>query len=163
MARMPTFEEIRADFERVRAEQRTGHPFRHAASAAPQAPATRPATMKAAAPSKESPMSLATIEDDIRNGVDAVKAEIGRFEQNLPAYVADAKKLAGNPLAQVAIAAGEHLAAGILPPEALAVLAGNAGKLLGDLLSLYNPQGAQQAPAQAQAQPAQAQQAAPAA
>jgi hypothetical protein len=146
MPRMPTYDEIRDDFERgVRtAEQHIEHPFRrHAADAAPQTPATVPATMKAAtaaAPPQEDTMTAIT---DVEGFFGNAKNELVKLEQALPAALADAKKLEGNPLAQVAIQAGEHFAAGILPPEALAVLASNAGRLLSDLLGLYNPQGAQ--------------------
>jgi dGTP triphosphohydrolase len=157
---MPTYQEIRDDFERgVRtAEQRIEHPFHHAADAATQTPAQQPAKMAAAtavaATQQGDTMSLATIEADLGNGVAAVENEFARFKQNLPAIVAEAKNLASNPLAQVAIQAGEHFAAGILPPEALAVLASNSAKLLNDLLGLYNPAPqASTAPAQQPQQP----------
>lgn len=110
---------------------------------------TSAAQAAAAAPTPtEEHMSLATLEEDLGNGVAAVKAEIARFEQNLPGYVADVRKIAGSPLGQLAVTAAEHVAAGILPPEALAVVESGAAKLFGDILSLYNPQGAQ-APQQA--------------
>lgn len=161
MAKMPTFEEIRADFERgVRtAEQAIEHPFRHH-----QTPAVQPVNLAAApAPAvtaTEDTMSLATLEADLGQRVAAAEAavhnEIGKLIADLPTLTADAKKLAGNPLAQVAITAGEHVISGILPPEAVAVLADGAAKMLDGLLGLYNPQGAQQAPAQqAAAAPAQ--------
>jgi hypothetical protein len=108
-----------------------------------------PATMPAA--TKENRMSLATLEDDFRNGLSAVKNEIGRFESNLPAMVAEAKTIASSPLGQLAITGAEHVAAGILPPEALAVIESGAAKLFGDILSLYNPQGAAVPAAPAQA------------
>lgn len=152
MPRMPTFEEIEADFKRgVRtAEQHIEHPFRRAGQTAPETPAAMPATMEAAtaaAATKENPMSLATLENDLRIGVTAVKDEIGKFEQNLPGLVAEAKNLASSPLGQLAITGAEHVAAGILPPEALAVIESGAAKLYNDILGLYSPQGAQQAPA----------------
>jgi hypothetical protein len=158
---MPTFEEIRDDFERgVRtAEQRIEHPFRHhAAQAAPEPPAAMPATMAAAtaaAPQQEDTMSLATLEDDFRNGVAAVKNEIGKFEQSIPGLVADAKNLAGSPLGQLAITGAEHVASGVLPPEALAIVESGAVDLYNKILGLYSPQGAQQAPAAPVAVPAQ--------
>jgi hypothetical protein len=169
MTRMPTFEEIRQDFERgVRtAGQRIEHPFRHdgeprtaphaeAAQAARQAPAAQPVNLApapAAAPSKGTRMSLIT---DVEADYEAVKAKIAKLDQNLPAAIGVAKKLEGNPLVAVALKAAEHVAAGLIPPEALAYLAGQFGPALDGLLALYNPQGA------AGAAPAQAQQIAPA-
>lgn len=127
----------------------------HAAPAAPQTPAAAPVNLAATpvavtAPPQGDTMSAIT---DVEGFFGNAKNELARLEQALPAALADAKKLEGNPLAQVAIQAGEHFAAGILPPEALAVLASNAGKLLNDLLGLYNPQGAAAA-APVQQQPA---------
>jgi hypothetical protein len=162
---MPTFEEIRDDFERgIRtAEQAVEHPFRQryprpgdAAQSAPMTPATQPATMAAApaaARPKENPVSLIT---DVEDGYAAVKNEIAKLEGNLPAALEVAKKLEGNPLVTVALKAAEHAAAGLIPPEALAYLAGQFGPALEGLLSLYNPaQGAPAAPAQPQQAPAQ--------
>jgi hypothetical protein len=152
MARMPTFDEIEADFKRgIRtAEQHIEHPFRHHADAATQTPASTPATMKAAtaaAPQQEDTMSLATLEADLGDGVTAVKNEIARFEQNLPGYVAEVKKIAASPLGQLAVTGAEHVASGILPPEALAIVESGAVDLYNKILGLYSPQGAQQAPA----------------
>lgn len=97
-------------------------------------------------------MSLATIEAELGQRIAAAEAavhdEIGKLVADLPVLTADAKKLAGNPLAQVAITAGEHVISGIIPPEAVNVLADGASRLLEGLLSLYNPQGTQQAPQQ---------------
>jgi len=123
----------------------------HAADAAHQPPATVPATMAAApapARTKENRMSLIT---DVENGYAAVKAEVAKLEQNLPAALGVAKKLEGNPLVQVAIKGAEHVAAGLIPPEALAYLASQFGPALDGLLALYNPaQGTQAAPVQPQ-------------
>jgi hypothetical protein len=163
MARMPTFEEIREDFERgVRtAEQVIEHPFRRR-DAAHETPAAQPVNLAATpvaatAPPQGDTMSLATFEDDLRAGVAGVKNEIGKFEQNLPAMVAEVRAVAGSPLGQLAVAAAQHLAAGVLPPEALAIVESGAAKLYSDILALYNPQGAQAsaAPAAPAAPPAQ--------
>jgi hypothetical protein len=76
---MPSYDEIRDDFERgVRtAEQHIEHPFRrHAADAAPPTPATVPATMKAAtaaAPPQEDTMPLL---DTLKTHVEADLAEV---------------------------------------------------------------------------------------
>jgi hypothetical protein len=112
-----------------------------------QTPATQPATMEAApaaAPQQEEPMSLIT---DVEEGYAAVKAEVAKLEGNLPAALEVAKKLEGNPLVAVALKAAEHAAAGLIPPEALAYLAGQFGPALEGLLGLYNPQGAAAPPA----------------
>lgn len=153
MTRMP---DIFAEVERDAAA--IGHGITslfHATQAAPQTPAARPATMAAApapARTKENRMSLATIEAELGQRIAAAEAavhdEIGKLVADLPVLTADAKKLAGNPLAQVAITAGEHVISGIIPPEAVNVLADGASRLLEGLLSLYNPQGTQQAPQQ---------------
>lgn len=155
MARMPTFEEIRADFERVRAEQRTGHPFRRHDSA-PQTPARAPATMEAAAAAARTEGTTVSLITDVEDGYAAVKNEIARLEGNLPAALEVAKKLEGNPLVGVALKAAEHVAAGLIPPEAVSYLAAQFAPALDGLLALYNPQGAAAA---APAAPAQAQQA----
>lgn len=104
-------------------------------------------------------MSLATLEADLGNRIAAAEAavhnEIGKLVADLPAITADAKKLAGNPFAQVALKAAEHLAAGVLPADAITTVAGNAMKWLDDLAALYNPAPAAQG-AQPQQQPQQA-------
>lgn len=84
-------------------------------------------------------MSLIT---DVEEGYAAVKNEVAKLEGNLPAALEVAKKLEGNPLVAVALKAAEHAAAGLIPPEALAYLAGQFGPALEGLLGLYNPQGA---------------------
>lgn len=124
----------------------------HAADAAPQTPATMPATMAAApapAVTRRRTMSLIA---DVENGYAAVKAEVAKLEQNLPAALEVAKKLEGNPLVSVALKAAEHVAGGLLPPEALAYLAGQFAPALEGLLALYNPQQGTPAPAPAPAQ-----------
>lgn len=151
MPRMPTYDEIRDDFERgVRtAEQHIEHPFRrHAADAAPQTPATAPATMAvatAAAPQQEDTMSLIT---DAEAGYAAVKNELAKFEQALPGALAKAKQFEGSAFAQVA----EKAAASVLPPEAVAIAVNGADKVLDDLIALYGPAQAQQPPVAAPAQ-----------
>jgi hypothetical protein len=151
----------------------------HGAQAAPEPPASRPATMAAsAAPArtKENRMSLATIEADLGQRIAAAEAaahaavhnEIGKLIADLPAITAEAKQLAATPVGQVAIKAAEHAAAGVLPPEALTYLAGTFEASLNGLVAWYGtPQGTQQAPAGADPapagqQPVQAQQGAPA-
>src|SRR5712692_8588672 len=80
-------------------------PHRHAAH---QTPAPQPATMTAATAAATTPqeddMSFAT---DVEQGYAAVKNEFGKFEAALPGLLAQAKKLEGNPIAQVAVKAGE--------------------------------------------------------
>jgi hypothetical protein len=155
MAKMPDFEhEILDDLAKA------GHGiaglFPHHRQT-PETPATQPvnlAAATAAARPKENPVSLATLENDLLGGYAAVKNEIGKFEQNLPAIVADVRSLAASPLGKLAVTAGEHLAAGILPPEALAIVESGAVDLYNKILGLYNPQGAQ-APAAPPAAPAQ--------
>ena len=129
----------------------------HHHHAAPETPATAPvnlAAATAAAAPRGTRMSLIT---DVEDGYAAVKNEIAKLEGSLPAALTVAKKLEGNPLVQVAIKGAEHVAAGLIPPEALAYLAAQFGPALDGLLALYNPQqGAQAAPAQPQqAAPAQ--------
>lgn len=170
MARMPDFEtEIKRDLgqlARVLTRHHHGvHPFGAPVTrddipaAASRAPAPQPVNLRTTAP-KENTMSVAT---DVETWYADVKAKLGEAEQKLPVLIASARKLEGNPLAQVAVQAAEHLAAGILPPEALGVLASNAGKLLNDLIGLYNPQPGQAAPsAPDPAQPAPAPQQVPA-
>lgn len=161
MPRMPTYDEIRDDFERgVRtAEQYIEHPFRHndeprmaphveAALAARQTPAPAPATMAAAtaaAPQQEEPMSLITAVED---GWNAVDAEYVKLKAALPGALAKAKQFEGSAFAQVA----EKAAASILPPEAVAIAVNGADKVLDDLIALYGPAQAQQPPVAAPAQ-----------
>lgn len=124
---------------------------------ASQQPATTPGMIgtATAAPETGGTMSIATLEADLGNGVAAVKAKVAEFEQALPGIVADVRKVTGSPLGQLAVAAAEHVAAGVLPPEALAIVESGAQKLYADILGLYSPQNAP-APATAQAaQPTQ--------
>lgn len=138
MPRMPTYDEIRDDFERgIRtAEQHIEHPFRRrSADTAPQTPATRPATIAAAtaaAPQQEDTMSLIT---DVEDGYAAVKNELAKLEQALPGALAKAKQFEGSAFAQIA----EKAAASILPPEAVAIAVNGADKVLDDLIALYAP------------------------
>jgi hypothetical protein len=92
------------------------------------------------------PVSLAT---DAEQAYIAAKGKLAEFEQALPGLVAQAHKLEGNPLAEIALKAGEAVAGQVLPPEALAVAAKTVGSLVDDLISLYNPQTAAAPPAQA--------------
>lgn len=121
MTRMPSFDEIRDDFERgVRtAEQLVEHPFRRR-DAAPQTPATAPATMAAApaaAPPQEDTMSLATLEDDIKNdlteGAAYVEQWIGRVKQAAPGIIATSEAVAGSTVGQLA----EIFLGRVLPPD----------------------------------------------
>lgn len=109
-------------------------------------------------PTEEHMFSLATLEEDLGKGVQSVENEFGKLKESLPGYVAEVRKIAASPLGQLAITAGEHVANGFLPPQALAVVESGAAKLLDDLLKLYNPQGLPAAPEQP-AEPAPAQQA----
>lgn len=140
MPRMPTFEEIRDDFERgIRtAEQHIEHPFRrHYVNdvVTTQAPAQQPvnlATATAAAPQQEDTMSLIT---DAEDGFRAVENEYGKFRQALPGALAKAKAFEASPFAAIA----EKAAASVLPPEAVAIAVNGAEKVLDDLISLYGP------------------------
>lgn len=91
---------------------------------------------------------------DVEQGYAAVKAELAKLESSLPTLVGQAKKMEGNPLAQLAITAGEHVISGVLPTEAIQVIADGGRSLLDGLLSLYS-QPAQPAPAPAAPAPAQ--------
>ena len=113
-------------------------------SRATRAPHAAPATVETTAP-KGTPVSAIT---DVEAVITDAKNAVAKLEEGLGPALDTARKLEGNPVAQVALQAAEHLAAGVLPPEALALLAGNAGKLLGDLLNLYHPANAQAAPQQ---------------
>jgi hypothetical protein len=125
MPRMPTFEEIRADFERgVRtAEQHIEHPFRHQTSAAHAA---------ATATTTEDHMSVIT---DVEDGWNALKGEVAKFEAGLPAGLAKAKQFESSPFALLA----EKVAGTVLPPEAVAIAVNAAEKVLDDLIGLYAP------------------------
>lgn len=90
-------------------------------------------------------MSLIT---DVEHGYQAVKDEVAKLEASLPAALGVAKRLEGNPLVDVALKAAEHVAAGILPPEAVAWLSGNFMHDLESLASWYGQGAQQQAPAQ---------------
>lgn len=157
MARMPDFEsEIARDLHHAGHDvastlRHLTHPhlFRHDDTT--QTPAVTPvnlAAAAAAAPNQEDPMSLAS---DVEQGYQAVKDEIAKFDASLPGIIGQARKLEGNPLAELAIQAGEHVLAGILPVEALDVIKSGAEASLASLLSLYNPQGQPVAPAPAPA------------
>ena len=156
--RLPVFDAVEhADFAAARewntVEEHVADVLHHHKTPAAQ-PVNLAAATAAARP-KENPVSLATLENDLLGGYAAVKNEIGKFEQNLPAIVADVRSLAASPLGQLAVTAGEHLAAGVLPPEALAIVESGAVDLYNKILGLYNPQGAQQAPAAPPSVPAQ--------
>jgi hypothetical protein len=146
---MPTFEEIRDDFERgVRtAEQHIEHPFRrHAADAAPQTPAVVPATIAvatAAAPQQEDTMSLATIEadvkDDLTQGLDWMEGFVTRVKAAAPGIIATSEAIGGSTVGKLVEAA----AGAVLPPayEQVAV------DFIKDLITKYGQ------PAQAVAAP----------
>jgi hypothetical protein len=122
-----------------------------------QTPAAQPKNLAASAAPAQTQgdtMSLATFEETLLNGVTSVENEFAKFKQTLPVIVADVKAVTGTPLGQLAVTAGEHLAAGILPPEALAIVESGAVDLYNKILGLYNPQGAQ-APAAPPAAPVQ--------
>jgi hypothetical protein len=93
------------------------------------------------------PVSLAT---DAEQFYVNAKNELAKFETALPGLVAQAHKLEGNPLAEIALRAGEAVASQALPVEALAVAAKTVGSLVDDLISLYNPQTAAAPPAPVQ-------------
>ena len=112
MPRMPTFEEIRADFEREAAA--AGRLFRHhhETSAAPAA---------ATATHQENTMKMSAIAEDLKNaaaGADSwIHAVLG---QHLPALVAEVERFQGNPIVQELEALGETM----LPPGDVAIITG---------------------------------------
>lgn len=114
-------------------------------------------TMKPATQQEET-MSLATFEQDLGQRAAAfeaaVRAELGKVFADVPAVVGEARAFATTPLGQLAVTAAGHLAAGVIPPEALAIVESEAASIYGKILSLYQPQGGQpqQQPAQAPAQ-----------
>jgi hypothetical protein len=138
----PIFDELEHGI--LRAADMAGdwfHPHR-----ASQAPAATPVNVKPT-PSPEDHMSLAA---DFEQGYAAVKAELAKFEQALPGIVAKGRQLEESPLGQLAVRGAEAVAAGIIPPEGLALVEANAGRILDDVLALYAPQQpAQTAPAPA--------------
>ena len=154
MPRMPTFEEIRADFERGvhAAEQRIEHP-RHGGHLSPQTPAQPVNLAPDGAANQGERMSLIT---DVEDGYQAVETEIAKLKQSLPAALGVARQLENNPLVAVALKAAEHLAAGVLPPEALAYLSGTFLHDLEAMASWYaQGQQPQPQPVPPQPQPAQ--------
>lgn len=117
MAKMPTFEEIRADFERgIRTvEHAAGHPFRH--DAPTETPAMMPATMKPATQQEDS-MSLATLEDDVKTdltqGLDWLEGFVGRVKAAAPGIIATSEAIGGQTVGKlVEIAAGKFLPPGV--------------------------------------------------
>jgi hypothetical protein len=138
----PIFDELGHDI--LHASHMAGdwfHPHRQQSPA----PAAQPVTVNTS-PHQEDRMSLAA---DAEQFYVNAKNELAKFETALPGLVAQAHKLEGNPLADIALKAGEAVAGQVLPPEALAVAAKTVGSLVDDLISLYNPQGAAAPPAQA--------------
>lgn len=131
MAKMPTFDEIREDFDRgVRtAEQHIEHPFRH-----PQAPAQpEPAAHAAPNPAQEDhDMSAITVLED---GWNATETEFNKLKAALPGALAKAKQFEASPFAQLA----EKVAGTVLPPEAVAIAVNAADKVIDDLIGLYSP------------------------
>ena len=149
---MPRMPDIEADA--MRAVGWLEHPFRHH-----QTPA-QPATMAPErAATQGDTMSLATLETDLGNRIGAfeavVRTEFGKLAADLPGITAEAKQLAANPFAQVALKAAEHAASGILPLNAIATVAGHALQELDDLAALYGPPQQAGQPAQPQQAPAQ--------
>lgn len=111
------------------------HPH-HRAS---QAPGSQPVTVSLSPP-KENTVSLIT---DVETGYAAVKNELAKFEQALPGALETAKKFEGSPFAALV----EKAASAVLPAEAVASVVRVASATLDELIGLYNPQGAQAAPA----------------
>jgi hypothetical protein len=108
----------------------TGH-LHHPASAAPAA-----ATSQQSQTSQpEEHMSLL---DEAENLYADAKAKLGEFETALPNALADAKKLEGSPIAQVAITAAEHLASGVLGTEEVNLIASSAKALLDGIVVTYH-------------------------
>lgn len=107
----------------------------HGRHAAPEPPATEPVTMvtatAAADTQQEEPMSVIT---DLEEGYAAAKADLAKVEAALPGALAKAKKLEGNPLADLAVKAAES----ILPPEAVAIINNTASKVFDELVALYS-------------------------
>lgn len=150
MPRMPTYDEIRDDFERgIRtAEQHIEHPFRrHAADAAPQTPAVVPATIAvatAAAPQQEEPMSLVTtieadVKTDLTDGLEWLDGFVTRVKAAAPGIIATSEAIGGSTVGKLVEAA----AGAVLPPayEQVAV------DFIKDLITKYGQ------PAQAVAAP----------
>lgn len=150
MTRMPSFDEIRDDFERgIRtAEQRIEHPFRHAHSA-PQPPAARPDTQAApaAANPQENTVSLSTIASDIKGAIENGDQWIKQVvDTHLPAILAEAQKYENSPIVQA-------LEAALLPPA----LEQQIASMITELSKAY-PAGAAPAQPQPSFQPAAPQQ-----
>ena len=160
MAVMPTYEQIREDFNRgVRtAEQAIERPFHHhAADAAPETPAAVPATMAAAtaaaATPQEEPMSLTTIEDDVREdltkGLDYVTGWAQRVQTLMPAIVDTVDTVGSSTVGKLIEAA----AGAVLPAPYEQV----AADFVKDLVAKYGTPAAAATPAPADpAAPAQA-------
>jgi hypothetical protein len=121
---MPTYQEIRADFERgVRtAEQHIEHPFRHAADAAPQTPAQQPvnlATAPAAAATQQGDtMAIVQLEDDVKkdltDGMDWLDGLVQRVKAAAPGIIATSEALGNSTLGKLAeTAAGKFLPPGV--------------------------------------------------
>lgn len=127
MTRMPSFDEIRTDFERgVRTvEQRIEHPFHHAApDSAPQAPASRPDTQTApaAATPQENTMGITAIEEDVKtdltDGLTWMEGFVKRVKAAAPGIIATSEAVAGSTVGQVA----EIFLGKVLPPDVEAEL-----------------------------------------
>lgn len=72
---------------------------------------------------------------DVEQGWTATKAEMAKFESNLPGLLARAKSFEASPFAALA----EKAAGAVLPPEAVAIAVKSADTVLNDLIALYNP------------------------
>ena len=128
------FAETVRDWHRVEDAVTAHLPHHHAA---PETPAPQPATMAeataaAATQQEEPPMSAAT---DIEGFYADAKADLAKVEAALPGVLDKAKKLEGNPLADLAVKAAES----ILPPEAVAIVNNVASKAFDELVALYAP------------------------
>lgn len=160
MTRMPTYEEIKDDFERgVRtAEQRIEHPFRHAADAATPTPAAQPvnlasATAAAVTPQGATMPSLAILEDDVKadltDGLNWLQGFASRLSAAAPGIIATSEAVGGSTVGALV----EAVAGRVLPPQLEAILANQVR----DFVDRYAPAQVAAAPV-----PAQAPQAAPA-
>lgn len=125
----PIAEALERDWQRIR------HPSRHAVPLAQggdarnviQTPANMPATMvtaTAAAATKESTMSIATLEDavktDLTDGIDWLDGFVGRIKAAAPGIIATSEAVGGSTVGALV----EAVAGRILPPQLESVLAG---------------------------------------
>lgn len=115
MTRMPDIET-----EAARAVGWVEHhlPHRHAApqSPAPQPVTMAPATADATAPQKDTTMSLATLEDDVKNdltqGLDYLEGMVGRLKTAAPGIIGNAETVLAPIVERFAQTVGDR----VLPP-----------------------------------------------